>query len=64
MPTHQTEQWKGRCERRDNKTNAEADIKNAGPNHREDWPHEHGLDNANALPSIEDVGNHRRSQGK
>src|SRR6476660_3732282 len=65
-PTSQTEKWYGRRERRDNKSNAEAVIKKswAGPKHRDDWQNEHGLDNANALPSIEDVGNHRPSQGK
>src|SRR5580704_571223 len=67
-PTNQTEKRYGRRERRDNKTNAEAGIKNtrswAGPNHRDNWQNERGFDNANALPSIEDIGNHRPSQGK
>ena len=56
-PTNQTEKWYGRHERRDNKTNAEAGIKNiricAGPNSRDYWQSDHGLGNANALPNTE-----------
>jgi dienelactone hydrolase len=67
-PTNQTEKWYGCCERRDNKTKVGGGIKNtrkcAGQNHRDDWQNEHGLDNANALPCIEDVGNHLPSRGK
>jgi hypothetical protein len=60
-PTNQTEKWYGRHERRDNKTNAEAGIKNtrirAGPNNRDYWQTDRGQDNANALPNTEGVGN-------
>src|SRR5262249_6450470 len=67
-PTNQTEKWYGRNERRDNKTNAEAGIKNtriwAGPNNRDYWQTDHGQDNANALPNTEGVGNHLPSQSE
>src|SRR5262245_46754963 len=58
-PADQTRERYGRERRKDKKTNARVGIKKI----REPQRHaEHGLNNADALPRIEDVGNHLGSQ--